>query len=108
MKKELGKIKSVKYGFGGYQESQFGWWFLLGTPGSGVGTGKGFWTGKPSEGSKWNAADQIRIHGETTMELIEIMVKAKVSDVRELEGVPVEMTFDGMKLESWRVLEEVL
>lgn len=108
MKKELGKISNVKYGYGGYQDAQFGWWFSFSMSGGCVGTGKGFWTGKPSSGSQWNEADQIRIHGETTMELIEIMRKAKVSEVHELTGVPVELTFDGMKLESWRILEEVL
>ena len=42
------------------------------------------------------------------MRLNALLQDAKVTHVGELVGVPVEVTFDGMTLQSWRVLKEVL
>jgi len=109
LRKELGKISSVSYGYGGYQDAQFGWWFTFSTgPCSRVGTGKGFWTSEPDNHTEWSKEDQVRLHGETTMELIEIMKKAKVTEIHQLDGIPVELEFDVNELKNWRVLEEVL
>lgn len=36
------------------------------------------------------------------------MSKAEVDCVTKLKNIPVECTFEDMRLKSWRVLEEVL
>ena len=37
-----------------------------------------------------------------------LLNEAKVDDIKNLKGVPVEATFDGTLLKSWRILTEVL
>lgn len=104
----LGKIQSVKFGSGGYQNAQFGIWFTFGADGWGVSDGMGVWQGKPSDSAKWTEQDKKEKMFEI-MEYIERLLKeAKVSEVHELEGVPVEIKWDGMALKSWRILTEVI
>ena len=105
---ELGKIKSVRFGFGGYQDAQFGLTVDMGGDGWGVGDFKGWWSSPPSSGAKWTEADRREGFSDLTLWLIDLMTQAKVHDVADLHGVPVEITFDGNLLKSWRVLSEVL
>lgn len=106
--KTLGKIESVRFGYGGYQGEQFGWWLGFSFKGSGCGSGEGFWAFDPSSGAKWTKEDQIKYHGKNLLKLADLMNKAKVREVHDLVGVPIEATFDCMKLQEWRILGEVL
>ena len=109
MRKELGKIISVRCGLGGYQDAQIGIGFTLGGDGWGVGTGfKGAWATKHSDSCKWTEQDRIESLGHAFMYLRELLKDAKVNDVTELVGIPVEVTFDGNQLLEWRILKEVL
>lgn len=109
VRKELGKIKFVRLGFGGYQEAAFGLVLEFEMKGSGVGTFiSGGWNFKPSEHAKWTEDDRRKSQSDLCMEIIDILKKAKVDDVAKLKGIPVELSFDGLMLKSWRVLEEVL
>lgn len=108
MDKKLGKISKAVYGFGGYQDAQFGYWISFSMPGGGVGTGDGFWTGAPAKSAKWTSQDQVECFGKITKDIIKIMQQAKVRNFTDLVGIPVELTFDSLKLISWRILEEVL
>jgi hypothetical protein len=106
-RKELGKITRATYGMGGYQDAQFG--LSISMEGAwGVSDFWGFWAMEPSKGAKWTKADQLKYHGETADRICKLLEQAKVSDVSKLVGIPVEATFSGMSLSSWRVLEEVL
>ena len=40
--------------------------------------------------------------------LDKLLSEAKKSDVTELKGIPVEITFDENMLKEWRILKEVL
>ena len=40
--------------------------------------------------------------------LSKTLKEAKVSDVKDLVGVPVEIEFEGNSLKDWRILTEVL
>lgn len=85
---ELGKISSVKLGFGGYQDVQFGLSLTFEMPGSGV---------------------QTFITGENTLLKIEFLLKsAKIDDLQKLKNIPVQITFENSVLKSWRILTEVL
>lgn len=107
--KVLGKITSARYGFGGYQDVQFGLSLAFDAPGWGsVGEFKGFWADDPSHGSEWTKADQLAYFGQTAKEVRDIMRAAKVDDVAKLVGKPVELTVAGNRLDSWRILEEIL
>lgn len=111
MNTQLGKITRATFGPGGYQDAQFGLSVALGGESWGVGDFKGFWDVKtvPSNPSfKWTEADRDAAYAATMRFVAELLRDAKVSDVARLVGVPVEVTFDGNTLHSWRVLTEVL
>lgn len=110
-RRELGKIKSLRVGMGGYQDAMFGVTVELGGESWGVFDFKGAWSPsqmKRSEHAKWT--DQER--GEQILTafvwLDQLLTDAKVSDAAKLAGKPVEVTFDGNMLKSWRLLTEVL
>ena len=108
MNKVLGKIRSVKIGFGGYDDVQFGIRFSLGGEGYGVQDFWGFWGHNAPSGAKWNEESRRKHFGETFYKIWELMKKAKVQDANKLEGIPIEITFNNGMLVSWKVLEEVL
>ena len=112
MRKKIGKIKNINIGYGGYQDAMFGVTVTLGSDKEcwGVGDFKGAWgmRTKVTEYTKWTEEDRQKTFADTMVFLDELMQKAKVSTIDELEGVPVEVTFEGMALKEWRVLEEVL
>ena len=108
----LGKIQSIRFGFGGRDDLMFGISFTLGGKGWGVGDFWGYWGSDidptASSGFKWNEADRNGQRLEILLKIEDLMRKAKVLDVTKLVGVPVEVEFDGTLLKSWRVLWEVL
>lgn len=108
MRKEIGKIQSVKFGYGGYRDAQIGISFALGGKGWGVGDFWGTWAVERSNYAKWTEEDRIKILGETVMRINKLLSEAGVSKVEDLKNIPVEVTFDGMALDSWRILTEVI
>lgn len=109
---ELGKIENIRFGMGGYQDAQLGLTVTLGSKKScwGVQDFKGFWNYEvtASEHSKWTEVDRD-LEWVNLMKFVgELLSKAKKASVEDLRGVPVEATFEGMTLKSWRILEEVL
>lgn len=110
MEVRIGKIQSVRFGMGGYQDAQFGLSLTLGSDKEnwGVGTFAGFWSMEPSSGAQWTADDQKGHLGAMCLSVIGWMNDAKVTDVAQLRGVPVEVTLVGGMLKSWRVLTEVI
>lgn len=111
MRKELGKINHLRIGMGGYQDCMFGISIDLGGEGWGVGDFKGFWSParmKRSDNAQWTEADRDEEIVTTFRWLDALMAEAKVTDSNELVGIPIEATFDGMLLKSWRILKEVL
>lgn len=110
-RKELGKIQDVKVGFVGYQESEFGIRFTLGSKSWGVSTVTSAWS--PSlmecnERCKWTETDRDNDLLKTIRYMDKLIHEAGVSDVYKLVGTPVEVEFDGTILKSWRILTEVL
>lgn len=108
MEVKLGKIASVGFGFGGYQDCQFGLSVSLTGEGWGVSDFKGGWGMEPSDHNEWDANDQRRFFADTMVELRDLLKAAKKDTVDQLKGVPVQVTFDGMKLKGWNILTEVL
>ena len=109
--KKLGKIESVQFGLGGYQDSQLGLSITLGDGSWGVGDFKGNWDAesiKWSENCKWTEEDRDKGYSDTMRFLSKLLKDAKVRSVDKLKGIPVEVTFDGNTLKEWRVLTEVL
>lgn len=109
MTKELMKISNVYVGFGGYQDACIGIWFTFSGKAIGVSDGSnGFWSSKISHSTKWDEEDRVKYLGELMMKIVKWLQEAKVDRVEKLNGIPVEVTFDGNMLKSWRILTEVL
>lgn len=112
MEKRIGKIKRIYVGLGGYQDAMLGLSVELGSDvdGWGVGDFKGFWGPgiKHSPSCRWTEQSRMDQHAETMMLIGQLLSSAKVSKVEQLNGKPVEVTFDGNCLKSWRLLTEVL
>ena len=107
---KIGKISHVRYGLGGYQDAMLGISFTLSSEGWGVGDFWGAWSSmiEHTEYCKWTEESRIKSHGDTAMRISKLLLEAKVTSVDKLKGVPVEVTFEGNQLKSWRVLTEAL
>lgn len=108
MRTELGKIESVSFGRGGYQNAMIGFNFYLSSGGGHVNDFWGYWAHR-SKCAKWTELDRAKALGENMVKVMDLMNSAKVSSFEKLAGVPVEITIIGSdRLESWRILKEVL
>lgn len=110
MRKEIGKIQKVSFGFGGYQDAQIGLSLTFGSDKGawGVQTFHGAWGIDRSEHAKWQEDDRLMELGKTCMKLRDLLRDAKVEKVDQLKGIPVEVTFEGNCLKDYRILTEVL
>jgi len=111
MEKKLGKIQSVEFGIGGYQDAMIGIHVTLGGDGWGVGHSTSEWDANIidcTEHSKWTEADRSRKYDEIIRYISGLLKQAKVGSVDKLKGIPIECTFDGNLLKGWKILEEVL
>ena len=110
-RKELGKIQAVKFGIGGYNDACLGIFFTLGGENWGVCAEKSALDSNlvpVYEHAKWTEVDRSRQYDEIMRYVSDLLKVAKVDDVSRLVGKPIEATFDGMMLKSWRILTEVL
>lgn len=111
MEKKLGKIEEVSFGLGGYQGAMLGLHVTLGDGGWGVGDSKANWDAeqiKWSENTQWTESDRDMWFSEIMRYVSKLLKEAKVDSVDKLKGKPVEVTFEGNTLKSWRILTEVL
>jgi hypothetical protein len=109
--KKLGKIESVKFGIGGYQDCQLGIHFTLGNGGWGVCDSKSAWDAERIEHTKytkWTEEDRDKDYAGIMRYLSKLMKDAKVTSVDQLKNKPVEVIFEGDMLKEWRILTEVL
>lgn len=108
--KRIGKIKSVRFGHGGYQDACIGFSFDLGSDKEGWGVGDfwGTWAMQRTEGCKWTDKSRIELLGKEVMRMNELLSQANVTSLEKLLGIPVEVTFEGNTLKGWRILTEVI
>ena len=110
MRKQIGKIQAISFGMGGYQDAMIGISVTLGSNKDcwGVGDFKGAFGRERSEYAKWTEEDRIKQLGEMVMWAHKLMQQANVENLNDLVDKPVEVTFDGNRLKSWRILTEVI
>lgn len=111
MEKKLGKITSVCFGLGGYQDACIGLNVNFQGEGWGVGFNKTAWDKNLIECTdrcKWSEVDRSEANDDIVRYVSDLLSDAKVSSVDKLKGIPVEVSFEGNTLKSWRVLTEVL
>ncbi len=106
---KLGKIRSVNFGYGGYDDAMFGITFQLGNDDWGVSDFRGAWKRDINTLDKNTAEKHVMNIYNVWYVIINVMDDAKVKSIHELIDIPVEVTFDDKdQLISWRVLKEVL
>lgn len=108
MRTEIGKIKYVRVGYGGYQDAQLGVGWELGSNGWSVLDFWGAWGTDRTETCKWTHEERVQELGDAIWRLRGILRAANVGTVDRLVGKPIEATFDGQVLKSWRVLTEAI
>lgn len=116
MQTELGKIKKVKFGMGGYQDVQVVFEFVLEGKGWGTtSTFEGGWSHITKEeaninpDAKWNHESRVKQIGEKAWQVIELMKDAKATSLTDLEGKPVRAYFSNEgRLLNFEILKEVL
>lgn len=111
MEKKIGKIESVSFGIGGYQDAMIGLNVTLSSSGWGVGDSRVAWDAeliKWTKNCKWTESERDKQYSEIMRYVSKLLKDAKVKTVDKLKGIPVEVTFDGNILKEWRVLTEVL
>ena len=111
MTKELGKIEKVRFGHCGYQDSCLGISFVLRGKGWGLIDSKSTWDAElieHTENSQWTEEDRDKQYSEIMRYVSKLLKDAKVSNISELQGKPIEVTLDGNLLREWRILTEVL
>lgn len=111
MEKRLGKIQNVIFGIAGYQNAMLGLHVALGNDGWCVSDTRSTWDAESitwTEHCQWTEKDRDNQYAEILRYLSKLLKDAKVDSVDKLKGIPVEVTFDGMRLKEWRILTEVL
>jgi len=110
--KYLGKVDSINFGLGGYQESMLGLHICFSfDKNSFTCTSHSTWdfvTIEHSERTKWTEQSRQDKYAEIICFISKLLNQAKVRHISELKNKPVEVTLDGNSLHSWRILEEVL
>lgn len=110
-KKVLGKIIIAKFGLGGYQGAMIGLHLRFEFGDSDVCDTKSYWDSNVIEWSdrcKWTEEDRSVAYADIIRFVSDTLSAAKVSEVSQLVGTPVEITMRGNTLKSWRVLTDVL
>lgn len=110
-RKEIGFIERATFGWGGYDDVQFGLSLTFrGGAGSswGCSTFVGDWGLDRSDYCKWTEEDRIRGLGNAAWKLRNVLRDAHKQHVAELIGTPIEATFESNVLKDWRILTEVI
>ena len=110
-RKELGKITKVSFGHGGYQGAMLGIHFTLESGARGVCDTKSTWDSELiecSERCQWTEEDRTENYAEIMRYVSKLLKDAKVSDISDLQGIPVEITTEANTLKRWRILTEVI
>lgn len=108
----LGKIQTVKFGLGGYDDCMIGLTIDFRFNGChGVADFKGTWCPGVVDAGKysgWSEEDRSRSFDELMRFIAKLLLDTKRKDISELSGAPVEIEIEGNVLQSWRILTEVL
>ncbi len=103
----LGKISEVSFG---KKDGRFGLWVTLSGEWS-VMSEYTCWDPQDievTEYTKWSEEDRNKEMSKIMRKVSELMNDAKVSNVNELLSIPVEFTSKENRLDTWRILTEVL
>ena len=110
--KYLGKIERIKFGLCGYQDQMLGIRLTLNFNDSESVHERCFWDYnkvKNDNNCKWDEESRSAKVIKIMRYISDLMAKAKVDNVNDLVGIPIEVECEDMEVvKSFRVLEEVL
>ena len=108
--KKIGKIQSISFGFGGYQDAMLGLSVTLGNDSWEDNDFRGGWGPHITcdKHCKWTEADRSEQYAAAVRLLGDLLTQAKREKLADLKNVPVEASFDGKTLKSWRILTEAI
>lgn len=108
MKSSIGRITSVSFGLGGYNEAEIVMSLTISFKGSGVtATVSGGWADNvPTAHAKWTKESTYKTRSEMLDKIIESLKLAQVDDIQGLNGRLVSCDFDFNVLKDWRILTE--
>jgi hypothetical protein len=104
----LGKITHAEFGLGGYQDVCIGIHISMMGDGWGTSTTSSSWDPNLRKSGEWTEEERNARYGEIVRYISDLLRDAKCNSVSELRGKPIEATFEGQTLKSWRILKEVL
>lgn len=105
---KLGKIESVSFGV---EDGRLGLHFTFTFGSTGCVWYETIWdfaTVERTEYSKWTEMEHEQEAVELMKKISNYLSDAKVSNIQDLKNRPIEATFEGRMLKSWRILTEVL
>jgi hypothetical protein len=115
MEKVLGKISKVRFGIGGYQDMMLGLFIEFSADSWVVSDGSlAAWDSTivpHRDHHKWTELARDAHFAAIMRKISKLLNDAKVQDINDLVGKPVELTFDtgGVgALQGWRLLTEVI
>jgi len=111
MNKELGKISSVSFGLGGYQDCMLGLHIIFSFNGAGVGTSISTWDANKiehTEHTQWTEEERSKQYDDIMRKVSDLLAEAKVDCITKLKGIPVEVTMENRTFKEFRILTEVL
>lgn len=104
--KWLGKITKAEFGSGGYDDVMFG--FSVTISGTyGVSDFWGWWSSRPPS-AQWSDEDWDKKMADVCRRVKKVLSDAKAAHISDLIGKPVEVSSKDNRLESWRILTEVV
>lgn len=112
--KKIGKILSVSFGFGGYQDAMLGLSVEMGSENGGgnwsVNDFRGGWGPHivPNEITKWTESGRSERYATVVRFIGDLLTQAKKNKLSDLKGVPVEVELNSNTLKSWRILTEAI
>jgi len=104
----LGKLTDV---YLGKRDQMIGLFFTLKGSSYGCSSSIECWDTEEiviNEGTKWTEKDRNESLIKIMREISRLLKQAKVSNINQLNNIPVGFTIKNNILDSWRILEEVL
>ena len=106
--KHKGKISSIYFGLGGYQESMLGLHICFSFEmHKFICTSDAYWdyySVEHTERSKWTEQSRLARYARINCNISELLNKAKVRELGQLKNKEVTLTMDGLNLYSWELI----
>lgn len=109
VEQKIGVIEAISFGSGGYQNAMFGLTLLFKFPDGNITSFvDGGWKGKRPQNAKWTERQREKQRALLCDKIIGVLNDAKVDNILQLRGKPVEVMLENDRLTGWRILTEAV